>query len=109
MTCQHIDTDVIVIAMRCRECGAVMQHRPTTDEQRFATVVRQVMQGLLDNNLAAGGDWSEEERRIILGITPCRHYRRERYICECSGGERERCLDCRRVFADPSQFKIGKT
>ncbi|MHB1001288.1 MAG: hypothetical protein ACYC27_18750 [Armatimonadota bacterium] len=106
--CDHKETDVIVIAMKCRnaECGKVIQHRPSTDEMRFASAVRMVMQGLLDADSACS-DFSEAERKILLSITPCRHKHRVGYECECSGNHRERCTDCNRVFADPSQWILG--
>ncbi len=101
--CMHYQTEIVLVLSECVECKRKFTHRIETEGQRFADTMQKILQGLLGKDVIELGDFTDEQKALLRQVEPCAHERREVGHCG-DGNEKERCLDCGRRFASPSQW-----
>ena len=98
--CSHAHRRIIWVLTECEDCGRRFNERMGVDKQ-FDGLVLAVRQGKLPTDMAIqAAGLSDDQRRILGGITPCSHIDVEQYTCPATQKTRWRCVECRRAWDD---------
>jgi len=114
--CEHLEYRVTTIITRCVKCGQIQPIAVQsgtavtmpTGLQTFADLIRHVHQGILPADTALEAeDLTDEQRRQVADIIPCKHPKDRRKIIRCChGGRGERCQACGRTSQNPAWFVL---
>lgn len=94
--CEHIHTNIVVIARQCEDCKKVFQDRVRGNLEKAIEHVRQGRMSVKEATYVFL--LPENESEYLNKIPVCKHENAE--PCTCGGKNKWRCILCRRKFEE---------